>query len=248
MKIVIVSYKRADRVLTIANFKEGDCIIACNQSDALKYKGYYQGFEILEVPDIIEGNIARKRNWVLNKINDDVLFLDDDLEFIGYNELTSEKYYQKLDRDELLHFIENGFAMAHEFGTVLWGVNVQKDPKFYREFTPFSMLSPVLGPFMGIVRNDLRFDENIDLKEDYDYFLQVVHKYHKVLRFNKYFYSAGHIDNLGGISLVRSQDHERICAERLVKKWGKSIVDIERKTQHGNETINPIIRVPIKGI
>ena len=248
MKIIIVSYKRADNVLTRHLFEPGDCVIACPESQAEEYKEHNPDFELIVVPDKVEGNIGRKRNWLLDNIDDDILMLDDDIDYIGYHEFSTDKLYHKMGREEILLLVEMGFRMAKELGTVLWGIGLQSDPRFFKEYTPFNLLSPVLGPFRGIIKNDIRNDESLNSKDDYDYFLQVIHKYHKVLRFNKYHYKSGHITNKGGIASYRSMDKEMAWNNLLVKKWGSKVVDIERKTQHGNATINPKIHVPIEGV
>lgn len=248
MKIVIVSYKRAENVTTAKLFKPGDLVIACPESQAEEYKKHNEGFELFLVPDNVEGNIGRKRNYILDKIDDDILMLDDDIDHFGYHEYSTDKLYTKMTREEVLAMIEQGFRMAHEAGVVLWGISMQSDPRFFKEYTPFNMLSPVLGPFRGIIKNPIRNDESLNSKDDYDYFLQVIHKYHKVLRFNKYYYKCGHLTNKGGIATFRSMDKEMEWNKMLVKKWGSNVVDIDRRTQHGNKTVNPKIHVPINGV
>jgi hypothetical protein len=44
--------------------------------------------------------------------------------------------------------------------------------------------------------NDIRYDERIPLKEDYDLSLQHLNKFRKVLRFNKYFYKVKQSKNI----------------------------------------------------
>jgi len=135
--------------------------------------------------------------------------------------------------------------MCEEFGTVLWGLNLQSDPRFYREYSPFSFLAPVLGPFSGHVlrENNLRYDERLGLNEDYDYFLQVIRKYRKVLRNNKFFYMAGHLTQKGGCGSHRTLAKEREQAEIMKRKWGSKIVKYDFR-----KSTNPHVHVPLKGI
>jgi hypothetical protein len=37
-------------------------------------------------------------------------------------------------------------------------------------------------------------------------------------------------------------------AELFQQKWGSDIVDIDRQTQNGNYSINPIVKSPIGGV
>jgi len=63
-------------------------------------------------------------------------------------------------------------------------------------------------------------------------------KYHKVLRWNKFHYRAGHLKAAGGCGAYRSLKREKEQAEIMVKKWGKDVVryDFERST-------NPVLYV-----
>jgi hypothetical protein len=175
------------------------------------------------------------------------VIFDDDIKAVGYHETKRIKY---VDQHYLSQFIEDMFQMCEDLGTIQWGINVRDDKKFYHEYTPFSLKSVVLGPFTAIRNIDpqIRYDEELYLKEDYDLFLQIMNKYRKVLRNNKWFYTVRHIDMEGGITSIRTSDREKEQAKQFQKKWGSKIVNINRKTQHGGETINPILKVPIKGV
>jgi len=95
---------------------------------------------------------------------------------------------------------------------------------------------------------DIRFDDRLGLKEDYDYSIQVLRKFRKILRFNKYHYVSAHIKKKGGCASYRTMKKEEEQAILFQKKWGKAIVHITRKTQGGNMSINPVVHCPIKGI
>lgn len=240
--VAVPTYKRAGMVST--DWVVRGCKIVCPESQAEEYREREEcrnGAEVYPCPDEVDGNVARKRNWILDEFPGRVLLLDDDLRYLG-------RFYQgevtTLDLDAVDEFLENGFRMAEELGTVMWGVNQQADPKFYREYTPFCFLSPILGPFQGFCDTPLRYDEDLWLKEDYDMWLQTVHRYHRTLRFNQYHYMANHLDQPGGCVSHRTMAEERRQVERLQKKWGKDVVRI----RHDQGTINPKINVPLKGV
>jgi hypothetical protein len=245
-KVLISSYKRAGKVITHNLFNK--CLIVIPKSQEKDYKKYYDKEKLLTIPDDKDGNLPKKRNYLLDKFKgENLLLLDDDIRVIGYWE--GNKRYD-MNRVELDIMIENGFNMARELGTVFWGINCQFDKKFYKECTPFSLLSYIGGPFQAIVNTDkdIRYDEVIYLKEDYDLTLQVILKYRKVLRFNKYHYKASHVNMAGGCASYRTYKKEMGHNEMLQRKWGSKVITIERKTQNDNRTINPILRVPLKGI
>jgi hypothetical protein len=232
-------------VLTGKWLKSADIIVPKSQVEAYRE---HNANRIVSIPDKLNGNIARKRNAVLDLYPGDwVTMLDDDIKWVGYHE---EGIRIKADEDYFLDFCQNMFVMAEEMGSLIWGVNVSSDEKFYREYSPFSLSSVILGPFLNVINDDeeLRFDEKIAPKEDYDYFLKVINKYRRVLRNNKWFYEAEHIMNKGGIAGQRNAKKEIRLLDMLVKRWGNKIVQTNRVTHMGNKTINAIIRVPIKGI
>lgn len=244
MKVVIISFRRAGEVLTR---KWIDCPIVVPESQGDAYRDVEKG-EIIVIPNEKDGNCAKKKNAVLDLFpNEDIVILDDDLSAVGYhegnkmNEVSGEKFLEKC---------REMFVQMKDIGTVLGGFNVQSDPKFYRSYSPFSTRSIVCAPvtFIRNVDRGIRYSEVMWLKEDYDMFLSVMKKYRKVWRSNKWWYMAGHLNNEGGLLGVRSGVEEERQKELLLKKWGDKIVDIQRKTQGGNETVNAVVRCPIGGI
>lgn len=243
--IVTPSYKRPRDCITAEYLSRAT--IAVHEFETGEYREHNENDLLVMPDDLQKQGMSVIRNWILdNTPEDEVLMIDDDIKYIGRFENTDRK---KLSEGEVYHLIENGFRMARELGTKLWGINLQSDGKFYREYTPFSFSQVVLGPFMGIIKDeDIRFDERLGLKEDYDYALQVLNKYRKILRFNKYHYKARHIEDEGGAATHRTMKKEQNQAKLFQQKWGEDIVKIDRKTQNGNFSINPIVNPPINGI
>ena len=245
-KQFIISLNRADNVITAKWNKLATIVVREDQEK--EYKKHNEN-KILAIPMEEDGNASKKRNAILKRFqNENIVILDDDIKRVGYHEKGRMKGVDDLYFQE---FCDNMFEMAKDLETILWGVNVQTDKKFYREYSPFSLSSIVLGPLMGIINKDrsIRFNEkDLFLKEDYDLSLQVISKYRKILRNNKWFYESEHIELSGGLSGLRTNNLEKEHALRFQKKWGSRIVKINRKTQNQNKTINPIVKVPIKGI
>lgn len=247
MKIVVPSYKRAGMMETTKWLPMATVVVPESQLKEYQDKNPFV-IDIVGIPDAKDGSISKKRNAVLELFQgEDILMLDDDIREVGYFE---GEMMNRVSGEYFVEFVKNMFVMCEEVGTILWGVNVQSDKKFYREYSPFSLSSIILGPFFGIrnVDKELRFSEELTNKEDYDFAIEVLRKYRKILRNNKWYYMCGHITNEGGIVGMRNWDDEWNKAILLQKKWGSKIVDFKRKTQGGNTTINPIIRSPIKGI
>lgn len=238
--IYIPTFGRAGHMLTHKVFP--NAVIVCPESQLEDYKREYPNLKYKACPDEIEGNMGRKRNWIKDNADKDwFVMVDDDIKYFQYIENGKQI---KMDHEHVLEFFHNAFNMCEELGTVLWGINLQTDPKFYREYAPISMLSVVLGPFTGHIKSSIRYDETLPTKEDYDYALLVLQKYHKVLRFNKYAYMAGHINNgVGGSLSIRRMKLEEEQNILLQKKWGKRVVKFDMK-----KDIDPKVSIPLKGI
>jgi len=253
------SYRRPTQVDTLKYIPHITVYVAEKEADA--YRIGNKGAIIKTMPDKIQGNIARVRNWILDQNPGRIVcIVDDDLQYIGYHE---RNVIHKLRSEwEISRFLVKYTLMAMDFGTPLWGINVNLDKQCYREYTPFSLTSVVLAPFMVHISPELRFDERIPLKEDYDFSLQVLNKHRKILRVNKYHYltkqggSKTGAGQTGGCGTSRSLDEEKRQLALLQKKWGNKIVQVdglENNRSHSSEKtknfdINPVVRVPIMGI
>ena len=147
MKISICcpSYKRPKvKVLNyIKNIK-----IYVDENEVDSYRSNNKGFEnnFISLKSGIQGNVARVRNYILedNKEEDVTVIVDDDINYIGYYE---QLKLHKLNEEELFSFIEKYSLLCNDFGFKLWGVNLNSDPQCYREYSPFSTNSVILGPF-----------------------------------------------------------------------------------------------------
>jgi hypothetical protein len=238
MKVFIPSYKRAGKVKTRETIGGG--ILAVHECESEEY-GDKEGGEMFFIPDELKGNIARVRNFILDYADDDdIVMMDDDISEIGFHE---ELVQNKMSPEKINQFLINGYEMAKELGVSLWGVNLQSDPKFYREYSPISLLAPILGTLSCHVSPKLRYDEELYLNEDYDFFLKTIRKYRKTIRFNKYYYIADHLKSSGGCGAYRLKDFEIEQGEVMQKRWGSKVFKFDI-----NKSTNGAIHVPISGI
>lgn len=233
--------------------------------DNKEYDDYIKankGFEknIISVPDGVQGNLCRIRNYILdeefNNGTDVVLIIDDDLKGIYLWQGTKEMPYMKvkIESENFIEFIEKYSQLCDDFGFKFWGLNCNMDALSYRQYSPFSTVSYIGGPFQCFLKNDLRYDENLPLKEDYDMTLQQCNKYRGCLRLNFGFYDCKQSKQAGGCATYRNYEREIAQLELLQKKWGKSIVKIDnaknnnQKKESKKIDYNPIIHIPIKGV
>jgi len=242
IKIYCPTHKRSHMMKTTKII--GESLILCMvDADVEEYERTYPNYEIKVLPDNVLGNFSRIRNEIRDLADTDrFVMMDDDIDHFAYHE---QRKRIKMDRGQIQEMLENGFDMAEDLGTPLWGINVSDAQQCYRQYSPFSFLTPVLGPFNCHVKDNggIRYDDRLGLNEDFDYSLQVLKKFRKILRFNKYYYMCGHINTPGGTSSYRSMDREKAQAEIMIQKWGPNVV-----TYDMGRSPNPYLRCPLKGI
>ena len=217
--------------------------------------------DIVRCADGVQGNVARVRNYILDTefMNgaDAVCVIDDDiycLEYFKVDHATNFGYKrEKIKKDDFMGFLEKYTLLCEEWGFKLWGVNCNKDSLSYRHCVPFSTTSVVLGPFTVHLKNDIRYDLNLPLKEDYDLCIQHMNRYRGVLRVNSVHYDCLQSENKGGCAAMRNRKREKEQFDMLQKKWGSDIVREDRTNKGRTKKVkvfdyNPIIRVPISGV
>lgn len=188
---------------------------------------------------------------------DAVCLVDDDMNGIyrfDVDENTNYGYIKtRIETEDFMLFLEKYTLICKEFGFKLWGVNVNPDALSYRHYAPFSMSSIILGPFCVHLENDLRYDEKLPLKEDYDIAIQHLNKYRGILRLNAYHYDVEQSSQAGGCAAIRNIKREKEQFDLLQKKWGSEIVKEDRSNKGQTKKVkgfdyNPVIKVPINGI
>ena len=242
MNIYSPSYKRSEGVKTHKLIPDVIYCVAEFEEKTYKDKGY----NVVTMPDEVQGNISRVRNWMLdNVIKNKGLIIDDDIEALRI--WTEEGGLPKVeDIDDIDEFIDKGFDLCDQFDCRLWGLNIIGDKGGYREYTPFALKSSISGSFMGFLNNELRFDERIPLKEDYDYCVQNCNTYRKLLRLNyAHMVKKDHL-NVGGCADSRTLQAEKDQMTLFVKKWGSKIVQQDKGAK--GYDINPIVKIPIGGV
>lgn len=253
LSIVIPSYKRWEKLVGYDYFSSAKYIVPESQ-----YEQYVKGRDkkrFIAIPDSEDGNIVKKRNWILKNILRPLVMIDDDVDCLMMTE--GGEYFKKFGRakqcirltpEEAEGILIQACNLAYQFGCPIFGFNLNTDGRNYQQYKPFSLTQPILGPCSGHLDHDLLYDEEMDLKEDYDISIQALNKYRKILRMNKYAVNADHKDNKGGCVSYRTLERERAACEAIERKWGTKI--IHYNTQKGKYTsyLNGVVNVPIKGV
>ena len=236
------SYKRPEKSITQINYPFVKLVV--RESDAVDY--IKNGNDIIVVPDDAQGNLCKIRNYILDNLfdTDCIVLLDDDSRGI-YRWEKQKKV--KFNGDELIEFSEQMAILCNDFGFKFWGLNCLPDKGAYREHTPFGTLQYIGGPFQAHLKNNIRYDLNLPLKEDYDLTLQHIKEYGGCLRVNFAFYDNKQAEQSGGCATYRNAKKEIEQLELLQKKWGSKIVKYDNSSKRKLD-FNPILKIPIKGV
>lgn len=212
---VIPSKGRSDNVTTIKALGLDDrnvTIVVNTRKEAEEYARFYMCSILVSG---VKG-ITPNRNWILDYFGSGkrIITLCDDVK--GIFRLDGKKVY-KLDYLHFRQMCDKGFEDCEKFGTKLWGVYPIKNHFFMSE-----SLSPnnfIIGTFSGIIISDIRMDNQLILKEDYDFTIKHILKYKKVLRYNYYAVEASHYKNKGGCVDYRNDLAERQSISRLLELY-----------------------------
>jgi len=243
VKFFSPSYKRPEKSITQKNYPFIKLVVMESEAEAYKSNGN----DIVIVPDSAQGSVCRIKNYILDNLAEDadcVIFFDDDCKGI-YRWENQKKH--KLESEELLEFAEQSAILCDDFGFKFWGVNCVSDKGAYREHTPFATLNFIGGPFHAHLKNEIRYDEKLPLKEDYDMTLQHIHKYNGCLRINYINYDVKQAEQIGGCATYRNSKYEKEQFEALQKKWGGEIIKYDKVSKKGFD-FNPIMKVPLRGV
>lgn len=254
LEFCIPSYRRTGKVKTLELFPTAILFVA--ESEADEYKKNNSSARIEIVPNSVQGNLCRIRNYILDKMqNNAVIILDDDIsEILHMGVVGEKKTWQEVRKEELPSLFCKFADLTEEWGFDYFGLQCNSDSMTTRLITPFSTTSYIGGPVQGFLpTNRCRYDERLPLKEDYDMTLQQCNSKRGCLRFNLYCYRAKQSKQEGGCASYRSIEEEKRQFELLRRKWGSKIVktDISNKGKSMKQKIidyNPIIKIPIKGV
>lgn len=238
------SYKRKGGVKTKELFPFVNIVVAEGEKE-----GYNRnGVEVITCPDWVQGNLCRVRNWILDNYLDKydaIVLLDDDYKGVIRWE---EQKRKRLSADEFEELCEEIAIICKEYELFFFGLNCVSDKGAYREYTPFSTNSYIGGPFQGFIKgNRLRYDEDLNLKEDYDMTLQNLNVYRGALRANFAYYEVLQAEQEGGCANQRNLDEEKRQFELLQKKYGSKIIKRDRSSRRSFD-FNPIMKSPLRGV
>lgn len=256
IKYVSPSSNRADGITTLDYATK--CKMYISKEDYPNYVKYNPQHKdkFIIVPDGVQNHGKSKcMNWMLENLWDDdtdaIVMMDDDWTCLRAHELNGKD--RTIPEDEFYEIVERYTQLAKEFGVGLWSFNLNSDPMTYDCFKPFRLHAYLDGQFTcWCERNEIRYDEELTIKEDVDFCLQNMKKYHKALRVDKYYPVCKGFTNDGGCNDFRSKDEEQRQFKMMQKKWGSSVIRPNKPTAVKNSRIRGYggairLHVPLSG-
>ena len=227
IKYYVPSCGRAKTIKTLDYITQSIALVSDEEyEEYIKYHPEYKD-RIMKMPKGVQGHgKSRCLNYMLDNLWDGcdyIIHLDDDIDCLMAH-MKNEKD-RKISEEEFYEICENNCRLAKEWGCGIWGVSPNSDPMVYDEFKPFRLHAYLDGAIIGYVeKNELRYDEELTIKEDVDYFLQNLKKYHKALRVDKYYLKDEAFTNEGGCQWFRSEEEEKRQFMEMQKKWGVDVI------------------------
>jgi len=162
----------------------------------------------------VDGNIVVARNKAIAdaKANgcDYCLQLSDDVR--RFLEFTSDKTKNVVTFGYVLRKIV-GLGNGYD----LIGTSINHNPRNYKK--SYFVKNRLVVNDCILIKSDLLYDEQANLKEDYDMFLQLMTTGRRVLRIDNIAGEFPHRENKGGANTYRTYDFEKSCNDYIISKW-----------------------------
>lgn len=181
---------------------------------------------------IASGNLMDSRNAALDycfNVNSICIELSDDLESIMVNDFTGKRTKEYVT---VLKALENIMPKFIESDYCLAGFPPTNNPFF--ALNEYDLNKFIVGDFLIVKPTRIRFDENLKLKEDYDFCLSFMKLKGGCIRYADYLMSFKHYSNKGGAVDYRTSGLEQKTIKYLIEKWGECI---KLNTKRENEIL-----------
>jgi len=168
------------------------------------------------------GSLMQSRNWALNhafKDNNICVQLSDDIKSVKLNPHVAGGKKDVVPIQLAINtMVEKLNAVK---GLRLLGVPPTANAFFAK--SPISKNTFCIGDALFVKPSEPRFDENLTLKEDYDFTLQHIERYGVTARYQRYLWEFQHYSNSGGAVSYRDDAREQKNINYLLRKWPNNL-------------------------
>lgn len=219
MKVVIPSKDRVEDCRTALTLFP-DALVVVREDQQAMYAPL--GVELLAHPMGVSG-IAPLKNWILDNVPDEVLFLvDDDVYNVRSPIGHPTKSHSIRDPQMIREFLANTEQIARGLGTPVFGYDqTGGDVRKFRPQDPIGFNGWV-GAAMGIIGRELRFDPVLRIRADIDFCLQAQRRFRTIVCDRRFsFIHRPRFTYRGGNAGSRSQERNQQELAYLREKWGE---------------------------
>lgn len=229
--ISVISHKRAVNVKKITEIL-GECTFYVNIGEANDYK-------IAGAINVVEcgTNICQARNRAIKDAriyNLPSIQVSDDLRSLKRVKFSEDKKHIVYPV-EFEHVCETMLNELKNKGFIYGGVAVTTNRLNYNG-EDFSYDKLIVCDLVCIMPSNLEFDEEMALKEDYDFTITNLLEIGGVVRCNQFLCDFPHRDNSGGANTYRNLDSEDLATKKLISKR-KGLIK-KHSTREGQISLN----------
>lgn len=240
MRVVIPSRKRVNACRHVLRLFPGALVVVHeDEIDDYAPLGVAPlGAELLAHPSEVRG-IAPLKNWILDHVEDEVVFIvDDDISVLKAMAGRPRRSAPIADPRAIGQIVANAERMARAAGAPVFGFNQNGgDVRKFRNQDPFA-LSGWVGGAMGIIGRELRFDPALKMRADIDFCLQAQLRHRCIFIDLRFAFVEQRFNNTGGNAHMRSADRNQHELAYLQQKWGKWLA-----VKPGKTTVRLLVNV-----
>jgi hypothetical protein len=226
-KIAIPSKGRAGIITSQEVFKSATIYVP--ESEVKQYSIYKN--EVVGIPNEVKG-ITATRNWILKNNDCNIFFLDDDFEYGGYVDRTDEKYKVKRVKEESIYIkeINKLFEITEQSNSKIFGLFTVGNNLTNYAYNPFLFNGVCLGSCMGIINDGTYyFNEEFEVKEDYELTLRHYTERGITVRSNILFMQHEHTQTRGGCRDSNRIEKEKEAIKKLIKMYPNMIKEAKHR-------------------
>lgn len=232
MRVIIPSRKRVEACRHVLRMFPG-ALVVVHEDEADDYArglgGLLSTESLLAHPATVAG-IAPLKNWILDHVSDETVFIVDD-DISALKAMAGRATASAVIRDPVAirQIVENAEQGARLLGTPVFGFNQNGgDVRKFKNQDPFAF-SGWVGGAMGIIGRELRFDSQLKLRADIDFCLQAQKIYRCIFADLRFSFVEQRFNNTGGNAGMRSAERNQRELAYLRQKWGKWLTVVEGK-------------------
>lgn len=223
--VAIASLGRADKIATKKLFEDKGKITVFVDDE--KEKEEYEKFNPeLKIVSCGSKGIAKCRNFIFDYYpqEEKILMMCDDVTGIYHKYGEHSWRHWKMSNEEIDEFIQYGFLLCEGYKTKMWGISPTSGGGINLK-NKICFAKFIIGTFCGIINNNIKCDERLPLKEDYDLTAKYIKEFGKIVAIDNVHPCARHYTNKGGAVSYRSSDKETIAINILKELHGDWVKD-----------------------